>query len=30
MRTPVFPDRAALAAVCHHHYILRLALLGST
>jgi predicted nucleotidyltransferase len=30
MHTPIFPDRATLAAVCRRHHIRRLALFGST
>jgi len=30
MNTPIFPDRAALAAICHRYHIQRLALFGST
>lgn len=30
MHRPIFPDRAALAAICHRHHIRRLALFGST
>jgi predicted nucleotidyltransferase len=30
MHSSIFPDRAALAAVCRRHYIRRLALFGST
>jgi predicted nucleotidyltransferase len=30
MQRPIFPDRAALAAICRHRHIRRLALFGST
>lgn len=30
MRRPIFPDHAAVAAICRRHYIRRLALFGST
>lgn len=29
MHRPIFPDRAALAAICRRHHIRRLALFGS-
>ena len=30
MNLPIFPDRAALATICHRRHIRRLALFGST
>ena len=30
MHRPIFPDRAALSAICRRHHIRRLALFGST